>query len=415
MSNNSTSLSQLTNVVQNRNKSLGLNLSAKQAISVPNGLKSEFVIIPSVSAAQFGSYFIFDIRERNVIISDLLINFNLSALGGLTGGTPRLSPATFWINKCEIVINNVCIDTLYPIQEFISQQFFWEDEDRLFNNTLQGSYVSPTQRSLFALTAGQNYYVKLRSFFNECHIPILTDSHNVQIRIYMEQFTNIYTSGSATGTVVPATINFANVILKLMKLPGEIASNRLSAMIKNPEQNIFHNVRYSPYNINAGVSSTTIVLSPFVGNIVGLFFTVRPTTGLTGDNAFAYTAITNFGLLDNTSSNMTGGQAIPSHLALQYLNSFYSRSSYTSETSIGCNQVGTIVNNSANVYCWSFSSNLPESLANGLMLGHRKFQGNEQLQITFTSSLAAAVQVDVFCYCQSILEQGANYVKVMAL
>ena len=51
----------LTNILQPKNQTLGLNLSAKQSISVPSNLKSEFVIIPSTRQPQFGSYFIFDI------------------------------------------------------------------------------------------------------------------------------------------------------------------------------------------------------------------------------------------------------------------------------------------------------------------------------------------------------------------
>ena len=77
MSSNTTSLNHLTNIVQSRNKNLGLNLSAKQAVSVPNNLRSEYIIIPSVSTAQFGSYFIFDIKERNTIVSDIIIAFNV--------------------------------------------------------------------------------------------------------------------------------------------------------------------------------------------------------------------------------------------------------------------------------------------------------------------------------------------------
>ena len=46
----------LTNLVQPRNQSLGLNLSAKQAVTVPSNLKSKFVIIPSTSQLQFGSF-----------------------------------------------------------------------------------------------------------------------------------------------------------------------------------------------------------------------------------------------------------------------------------------------------------------------------------------------------------------------
>jgi len=177
MSTNSTSLNHLTNIVASRSKSLGLNLSAKQAmINVPNGLRSEYVIIPSTSAPQFGSYFIIDVKEKNVVISDLIINFNVSAISGLTGTVsnfPNFSPATFWMQKIELVINNVTIDTLYPVQLFISQQFFFEDEDRLLNNCLQGNYASATQRNTLATTAGQNYYVKLRSFFNETNLTII--------------------------------------------------------------------------------------------------------------------------------------------------------------------------------------------------------------------------------------------------
>ena len=117
----------LTNLIQPRNQSLGLNLSAKQAVTVPSNLKSEFVIIPSTSQPQFGSYFIFDIKERNTIISDFIINFNLSAITGITGAPsnyPHFSPTTFWLSKTELVVNNVTIDTLYPVVNFIAQQFF---------------------------------------------------------------------------------------------------------------------------------------------------------------------------------------------------------------------------------------------------------------------------------------------------
>ena len=136
---------------------------------------------------------------------------------------------------------------------------------------------------------------------------------------------------------------------------------------------------------------------------------------MTKNDIYQFTAISNFALLDSTSSNCVGGQPIPSFLALNYLNQFYSRSSYTSETSLGANLGGSVVDNKANVYAWSFSSNICEALQHGLLLGHRKFLGNEQLQITFTGSLAAGVQIDVWAYCQSVFEQGATYVKCVAL
>ena len=74
------------------------------------------------------------------------------------------------------------IDTFYPVVNFIAQQFFYEDEGRLLINNMQGSYNSLPQRTTLASTAGQNYYIKLRTFYKEAHIPILSDSHNLQIR-----------------------------------------------------------------------------------------------------------------------------------------------------------------------------------------------------------------------------------------
>ena len=96
MSNNSSSTSHLGNILQARNNSLGLNLPQKQAFTVPANLRSEVVIIPSTSSPAWGSYFIFDVKERNCIISDLLLNFSLGSIGGITG---TLLPCYIFHNK----------------------------------------------------------------------------------------------------------------------------------------------------------------------------------------------------------------------------------------------------------------------------------------------------------------------------
>ena len=418
MSSNASNINVLNTVIKPRNKRLGLNLNDDQSsIAAPSNLRSEIIIIPAVSQPNWGSYFIFDVKERNCIISDLVINFNVSTITNVSSaGTnyPHFVPATYWLTKVELVINNVTIDTLYPLQQFTAQQFFNDDNDRILVNNMQGNYASIAQRyTLCGATA--NYYVKLRSFYNECHIPILSDAHNLQIRCYTDSLANLVDkSGTGTGTAT-ATLNSANVICKVTKLPSEIAQARLNAMIKSPEHNIFHNIRYSPFAIGSGTSSSTIVLTPFVGNVVILFFVVRPTASLTGDNCYQFTKIKDFAILDSSSSNAVGGQVLPSALAIQYLNNFYSKSSYTSETDIGCNIAQTVTDNKANVYAWSFSSNPVMALQSGLLLGHKKFSGSEQLQLNYTGSLSAAVQVDVWAYCQSAIEQGAGFVKVYAL
>jgi hypothetical protein len=78
MSSNAGNINQLTNIIKPRNKNLGLNLNADQSsIAAPSNLKSEIVILPSTSQPNWGSYFIIDVKERNCIISDIIIQFNI--------------------------------------------------------------------------------------------------------------------------------------------------------------------------------------------------------------------------------------------------------------------------------------------------------------------------------------------------
>jgi hypothetical protein len=195
MSSNASNINSLTNIVKPRNKRLGLNLNDDQSsIAAPSNLKSEIVIIPSTSTPNWGSYFIFDVKERNSIISDIIINFNINQVTGTTSpptNYPQLVPATFFLSKVELVVNNVTIDTLYPIQLFISQQFLNDDEDRVLINAMQGAYASASQRYTLSNATSANYYIKLRSFFNETHLPILSDAHNLQIRCYTDSYQNI--------------------------------------------------------------------------------------------------------------------------------------------------------------------------------------------------------------------------------
>ena len=96
-----------------------------------------------------GILFIFDLKERNCIISDLVLKFNVSAITGRSGDAtnyPHFSPATFRASKIILVVNNVTIDTLYAVSNFINQQFFFEDDNRLFCSNIKGSYSSVIQR-----------------------------------------------------------------------------------------------------------------------------------------------------------------------------------------------------------------------------------------------------------------------------
>ena len=86
---------------------------------------------------------------------------------------------------------------------------------------MQGLYNSLVQRTTLASTAGQNCYTKLTTFYNEGHIPILSDSHNLRIRCYMDTLANIVSQSTGSATAA-ATINYTNVILMVIKIPSDI-------------------------------------------------------------------------------------------------------------------------------------------------------------------------------------------------
>ena len=213
----------------------------------------------------------------------------------------------------------------------------------------------------------------------------------------------------ASGLTVPVTtLNFCYAICKISRLPTAISTQQLLSIQKAPMHKFFHDLRFGLFSIQSGVTSTSIVLTPIVGKVAMLWFVVRNVTGLIGSNYWNFQAIKDFALLSRSSTNIVGGQAIPSTIALQYLNLYWCRSSYTTETSLG------ITDNNANVYCWSFSADPLEALSSGKLLGSKQFTGAEQLQITFTASLTENVQVDLYAMTESILEIGSNYVKKLS-
>ena len=401
----------LSNITQKRDASSGLNLSNIQSAKVPKGLRSEVLIIPSVSAPTFGSVFVVDIKEKNIQLNDLVLALNVSQITGLSGGTGlRWVPGHFFFTRVEVVQNIVIVDTLYGLQQHVSNQLFFFDEDRIFRNNLAGNYASVAQRTTLA-SAANTIYVNLKTYFDQCNIPLLTENHSVQLRCYVDNLTNLYATTTAyTGTAV-ATISSASVICKVLRLDPNTAQSRLNAMVKKPEHNLYHSVRYGQFSINSGVSSSTIVLTPVVGSVAFMFFTVRNTNALTGDGAFKFNAIQSFNLLGSDGSSIVGGQPIPSQIAIQYLQQYYSRSSYTTETSIGSLLTGATNDNGANLYAWSFSHDPVNAITNGQALGSRKMIGAEQLQLYFPSALGSAVQVDVYAFCEGIIEQGVNFIK----
>lgn len=388
-----------------RVKAGGLNLPVGQAISIPVGVKHETLIIPSSSTPSFSGFFTIDIRQKNILLNNITLQFNVSPISG-TNVTGYFNPAHYFFQRIEVIQNSNVIDTIYGNQQFLLDQLLYFDEQRLSLNQASGLYSSPAQRTLLSSTTTTNtLYVNLRTYFDQTKVALLTDQHQVQLRVYMDSFANVFT---LTGGSNPsATINSCNAILKVTTLDQETAGRRLQDMTVSPHHHIFHDVHYGTFSIPQGNLSSTIVLAPITGNVATLMFVVRSST--IGAQAWIYSQLASFALLSSSSENIVGGQVLPASLCANVLNTDWCKSTYNTETAFGVNNQG------ANVYIWSFSADPISALSYGQALTSRKMTGQEQLVLNFTAPLAAQVQVDVYAYVESILEVSPSSVKKISL
>jgi hypothetical protein len=297
----------------------GLNIPNSQHTSIPSGLKHETVIIPSTSQPSWGSYFVFDFKEKALTLHNIAIQFNVSAITGLTGASGvRYTTAYNWFNRIEIVINNQVIDTIYPEQQFLMNNLFVTDEDRALVNFAAGSYSNTTQRSNLA-SATSDYYVNLWTLFNQCNPALLYPKDDIQLRVYMDTFSNNWTATtSGTGTAA-STINAANLICTITRLSSDINHSKMLHLSKQIEHYKFSELRYGVFASNSGSTSYNYVLNSIVGKVDYLIFIVRDSTSLDKESSIKFNRIKNFSILDSTSTNITGGSTCQFYICFNFI------------------------------------------------------------------------------------------------
>lgn len=77
INSSSTSNSKVVAVSGERVLAGSLNLPVSQAISLPSDVKHEIIIVPSSSTPTFGSFFTIDIRDLNIILHNITLQFVL--------------------------------------------------------------------------------------------------------------------------------------------------------------------------------------------------------------------------------------------------------------------------------------------------------------------------------------------------
>jgi hypothetical protein len=412
----------------------GLNVAHHQSHEIPH-MRNETLLIPSTSQPQFGSYFIFDLKEKGCILHDIGIEFTTGPITGqnpnIATSTPRYNPAIFWFSRIEVVINSQVIDTIYPLQQFVHQQLFNDDVKRRLINHSMGAYDSVQQR-FYKSHKTSKYHVNLSTLFNQAHIPLMFQKDDIQLRVYLEtKDTIIVKDSTQTSPVITGSLT-ANLIARVSKLHTPHIQSIAKAHVR-PNHYKFLETRFGTFNVTSSSINTSIVLTPIVGTVSYFFFVVRSVNNLPGDGAFTFLPIHSWALLDAASTNIVGGQVITSDYSLRYLNKDWSQSTYTTEIAYDSEVVSvaglsadlqTILtaaqntgskNTNAYVYFYSFSADPNESTKTGNGYNHHKFVGNEQLQITFSMPPSSSVQIDLYAAVESVLESSQTYSKKISL
>ena len=345
-------------------------------------------------------------KSPNLLYHNITLQFNL---GAVTGSSPVGYFSSCWafFSRIELVQGGNVIKTIQGNQQFLKNQLFEWDEDRIAINNAAGNYASTAQRTTLSSTSTTNtLYANLRTYFDEIGgVPVLNDQHAIQIRVYMDTLTNVFKLTS--GTLTSVAINSVNAICKTTKLDPVTGNNQLMAMSAHPFHHIFHDNVYFPYSVPSGVTTSTTVLAGITGNVSAIYFTIR--ANIVTDQIFVYSQLASFAIQDNTGTNIVGGQVVPASLAANLLNKDWCKSSYFSETSFGTND------QKANFYCWAFSADIIDAVSHGKCLSSRKFTGQETLVLNFPSALGAAVQVDCYALVESVLEISPTSVKKLVM
>lgn len=380
---------------QPRNYDMGLNLSRHQTTRTPQKLVHDLLNLPSSTVPAWGSLLTFDVKVKEILVHNLSILLALSALTGLSGGVnTRLVCGYKMIERVEILINNVLVQNGNGDEQFINTQLFSTNEDRCLINSGVGAYNSVASRTAKSAVSS-DWIINLKTLFDQCDVALLNDAHSIQVRVTLAPMANVIVASGGTGTGI-VSINQASLLVKCTRVPSDLAQNRIISMKSIPEHYLYHALIPATFNIQSGVSQSNITLSPINGNIAVFYFVVRNVIQTSNDDSLKFNKIKSFSISNSSGSNITTGQQISSEMSLSYLSPYWTESSYLSEQSAGASLIGSVVDNGANVYMWSFSSNPVRAMKTGARLTSHMFSGQETLTINWVTPLSNAVTVDVF-------------------
>lgn len=383
----------------------GLNVQENQHVSI-NPMKHETIVLASNNQANWGSMTQFDFREKDLYLHRLILSYNIGAITGLTGTVanyPRFQPANYFFDRIEILVSGNVVQTILPDSVIFRNNLFQTDAERQFYNLGTGSYSSAAHRANLA-AATSTYNVDLSSFVSQSRPLICDANHNVTVKVYNTAIANVVEQSTLTGTPV-AVMNPLYLLIDISRVSSEFAESHRLMLNQRPQHNLYPSCIQTSYPVQAAATSGTFLLNNVVGRVLYMIVLLRDTT--ISVRSPQSLAITSYNILSSSGTSLIGGQSI---VRVNYMTwaKNWGPSSFLTENSLG------LTNNGINAILYSFCGDPTAADQRGLFYNSYKFNGTEQLQLTFGASTNAC-QVDVLTFVEAAVEFSGTSAKQIIL
>lgn len=382
-----------------RNPKNGLYLPAHQVQDSAPVSRTELVTINANVVPVFGSSFTIDFcREMDTCVISNTLCFQMSALTGLTG-SPALAPASFWIDRVDVLCNGNVVQTIWGDECFLLPNL-QRDEDRRYDNLAMGDYTSGSTQRVTLAAAASSYYVRLPDFQYTQHgaYAVLYPTHQMQLRIFMNPLARL-TVGSGTPACTFVACTLLQRVARLRADEGVALRNQLA--LNKSFAYAYSECKRQVVTIPSGTTTYNLPLTSITGRVHTIFFFLRPSTFASGADFWNFQAISQFELLSSSGANFVGGSPITSVQSLFLNGNRISKSTFQTESGI-------------NIHAYSFSAD-PEASLFGQHDGAANFSGSEQLRIVFPSATAANLDLNVLAYVEGAIVQTPQGVNRIAL
>ena len=362
-------------------------------------LTHQYINVISTNLPAFGSYVFIDLNVPNFCIHEVVLQFALSGVSGIVGGSaalalPALAPAFKFIQNITITNNNNILDVIDGTANHLMNQLYTSLEDSLFINTSSGLFNNSLVRYNMSLVPN-TYQVVIKSFFPQCRAEILNGNSSIRIAILLETLTNIVNQGALVGTPI-LTINSISALCKVTKYSNELVNSKLAQLSRNPLLKTYNTLVYQPYVIQANQSTCVIPLSNFVGQqIQAVYFIIRPSANINRAESFINQQLINYNVLSATGESICGG-LITSAQGLYIYGRTMTLGNFLCDSTYG------------NVYSWYHSSDIISTLTQSAQVfGSRTYNGSEALVLNFALT-AVPLNVDIYASVTSVYKQNPN-------